>query len=117
MSRLRAARHLARLVLAWFVLFVGVATAAPFLEGADLAGLCSASASQPAGSGDPADGLPGHGLHCPLCLPTIAPPPPLLAPAIAPAPLPPYVLQPIAAARIAALAAAPLPARGPPSFA
>ena len=55
----------------------------------------------------------GH-LDCPMCLPHAPPPPPVLqltAPTQSPLR---HALQPVERARIAAITAAPLPARGPP---
>ena len=55
-------------------------------------------------------------MDCPLCVLTGAPPPAMVAPAFdLPLPLG-RVVQSIPAARLAAATAAPLPARGPPTF-
>ncbi|WP_370679849.1 hypothetical protein [Comamonas sp. GB3 AK4-5] len=52
---------------------------------------------------------------CPMCMPLDAPPPGALPRLHPPLPQPlRHALRPIPAARIAALTAAPLPARGPP---
>lgn len=115
MQRLRNAAFLARLVLAWFALSLGVAVAAPVVQpqGLDLvcAGggamklLAKSDQGKPAGS---------HTLDCPLCVCAVAPPPLATAAALAvrAAPLD-------APARIAAhvptRTAAPPPARGPPT--
>ncbi|MHA7599102.1 hypothetical protein ACX12L_04110 [Alicycliphilus sp. T452] len=107
---------LGRAVLAWFALSLGVAVASPLVNPQGLELVCSGTgvmqviAKQDGGA--PAMGA-AH-LDCPMCMPLAAPPPP--APAGAqppPAPLS-HVLRPIAAARLAAATAAPLPARGPP---
>jgi hypothetical protein len=117
MQALRNASILARLVLAWFALSIGVAVAAPLVNpvGVDL--VCSASGGiKLMVKGDTGNGKSvGHTLDCPLCAATGAPPPVAAAPA-AYEPALAHVLQSIPAARIAALTAAPLPARGPPAF-
>jgi hypothetical protein len=55
------------------------------------------------------------GMDCPLCFTPSAPPPAPTTGAVQIYPLA-YALRPIEAARIAAVTAAPLPARGPPSL-
>jgi hypothetical protein len=114
MQRLRHATFLARLVLAWFALALGVAVASPVVkpQGGQL--VCSGSGTLqlvvPAGD----DGQPPstHTFDCPLCA-SVAPPPPAIEPA---AFLPPlgHVMQSVPSARHAARLAAALPARGPP---
>jgi hypothetical protein len=77
---LRRSHTLARLVLVWFVLAMGVAIAAPAVQPLDLGGICSASAltqSQQAEAGGTAD---HHTLQCVLCLGVGAPPVAALAP-------------------------------------
>ena len=113
----RTARTLARLVLAWFVFYVGAAIASPLLMPGRYDVICSADGiaklmhSDSGGSGEAG----AASLHCPLCMPAGAPPPPV--PVVAERPAAPlaYALRSIPAARLAALTAAPLPARGPPS--
>ena len=114
MHRLRHASLLARLVLAWFALSLGVAIASPLVKPQALQLVCSAAGTVKLVPGD-ADAGPsaaGHLLDCPLCAPGGAPGPHAAA---VPRFLPP---QPAPAAWSAwppALAAsAPLPARGPP---
>ena len=116
MQALRNAAFLARLVLAWFALSLGVAIAAPVVKPRSIELICSGAGavkllSQGDDTGTPA-GL--HTLHCPLCATTGAPPVAAqgLAGVIAPVgQVPPS----IRAARVAALTAAPPPARGPPT--
>jgi hypothetical protein len=118
MQVLRNAPFLARLVLAWFALFIGIAAASPVFKPVDVELVCSAGGAikvvVKSDAGDKTQA--GHTLDCPLCLPMVAPPP---VPAVALPAVHPlgHVVQPIPAARIAALTAAPLPARGPPSTA
>lgn len=128
-------RLLARFVLAWFVLSLGVAVASPWVNPGAAQWVCTATGvmkrvnvtavATPAGASadtkavtdaatDAAQRVAmAHSLDCPLCTVLGAPPA-----ARAPAPVPPqplsYALQPIAAAHIAARMGAALPARGPP---
>jgi hypothetical protein len=116
MQALRNAAFLARLVLAWFALSLGVAIASPVVKPQAIELICSGAGvvkvvSQGDDNGTPA-GL--HTLDCPLCAATGAPPAPAQGLVAMARPLG-HVLQSIPAARIAALTAAPLPARGPPT--
>ena len=116
MFHLRHARLLARLVLVWFVLAVGVAVASPLVKPQSLALVCSgAGALKILVTGDADDAsLAGAGLlDCPLCLQGGAPPPatPVLAYGLAVAAALPFAPPwPDFIAR----AAGPLPGRGPP---
>lgn len=115
MQRLRQARFLARLVLAWFALAIGIAVAAPLASSSSLELVCSGGAMKllvKAGDG----GTPPttHTLDCPLCA-SVAPPPDAVPATAALLPLG-EVLRSIPAGVPAAQAAAPLPARGPPSL-
>lgn len=107
-----------RWVLGWFLLALGVATAAPLVHPQPWVLVCSASGvvALVAVQGDygAAASGPHHTLDCALCLPGGAPPPALADVFAATAALP-HVLLPVEAARIAALVGAPLPARGPPA--
>ncbi|MEG0140776.1 MAG: DUF2946 family protein [Comamonas sp.] len=110
---------LGRCVLAWFALSIGVASAAPLIQSQGFELICtSTGAMKMVAIGD--DGSSNHTalgaghLDCPMCLPHAAPPPPVLqltAPTQSPLH---HALQPVERARIAAITAAPLPARGPP---
>lgn len=118
MNALRNARLLARLVLVWLALSLGVAIASPIVKPQAMELICSGSGvmklvlqSDDASSQE----APGYTLDCPLCLTGGAPPPTARLTAQPAQPLA-YALQSIPAARIAALTAAPLPARGPPAF-
>jgi hypothetical protein len=116
MNALPNARRIARLVLAWFALSLGVAVAAPLVKPERIELVCSAGgALKLLAQGDAGSSQPlGHTLHCPLCAGPGAPPP--LAQLDTPfAALPAPAVQPRPAARTPALAAAPLPARGPPA--
>lgn len=117
MNHLRQARTIARLVLAWFVLSLGVAIASPVVQPQALEFICSGGTMKVLVSTDEGvKQVSTHTLDCPLCAHATA----LAAPAPARAPEPPqplaHALRPAAAAHIAWVSAAPLPARGPPSF-
>ena len=115
MQALRNATFLARLVLAWFALAIGVAVASPVLKTQSFELICSGgSGMQLLVHGDQ-DGAPaaGHKLDCPLCASFASPPtkPQAVAHTRQPAS---QVFQSSPAPHIAALAAPPPPARGPP---
>ena len=117
LQTLRSLRWLARLVLAWFVLSIGVAVASPLVHPQVMELVCSNSGAIKllVKTDDGAQEMSGHTLDCPLCA-HVGPPPP-----VAQADLPvahplAHALQPIPAAHIAARTAAPLPPRGPPAF-
>ena len=116
MQALRNARFLARLVLAWFALSVGLAVAAPVVRAMDTELVCSGGGGMKLlvkGDSGGAEGV--HVLDCPLCASFVAPP--VGAPDAAQSdPAAAYVLHPLVAARIAAITGVPPPARGPPSL-
>lgn len=113
MQSLRSARLLARFVLAWFALVVGIAVAAPLVEPDALQVICSGSGMKlVAVGGDEGESPTVATLDCPLCA-AVAPPPAVVT---LPQPQPlAHVLQSVPAARLAALTAPVPPARGPPS--
>ena len=116
MQRLRHAIQLTRLVLVWFALSVGVAIASPIVnpQGMDL--VCTSTGSMKlVVQGDDEAAASSHTLDCPLCASIHAPPPALNTALTQPSPLA-HVMQPLAAAHIAALTAPPLPSRGPPEL-
>ncbi len=119
---LRHCRFLARLVLAWFVMSLGVAVASPVVKPQAMELVCSVAGAVKLivqtddGAQELGTSSPLSHVDCPLCVLTGAPPPasPL---ADVPAVLPlGRAVQPIPAARLAAATAAPIPARGPPAF-
>ena len=117
MQTLRHARFLARLVLAWFVLSLGVAIASPLVQPQSLELICATGGAMKLIVKN-ADGTAqerGHTLDCPLCATVAAPPPALTPVVVAPSPLA-HALQSLPAAHIAARTAAPLPPRGPPTL-
>ncbi len=117
MPTLRHLRWLARLVLAWFVMSIGVAVASPLVNPQSLELICSGSGAIKLllKTDDGAKEISGHALDCPLCAHAGAPPP------VAHAELPvvhplAHALRPLPAAHVAARTAAPLPPRGPPAI-
>ncbi len=114
MQSLRSARFLARFVLAWFVLVVGAAAAAPLLqESSGLQVICSGGSMQLVDVGGE-EGQPSRvaTLDCPLCAAILPPPAPVTVALLPPADR----VQPRGAESPVTTPAAPaLPARGPPS--
>lgn len=121
MHALRTSAHLSRLahlVLAWFVLTLAVAAAAPLIHPTAMHIVCTASGGAQLmvldHEGQPVDDA-SHKAHCALCLSSDGPPPaPPTLSACSPSPLA-HALTPIPAAHIASLTGASMPARGPPS--
>ncbi len=115
LQTLRSIRWLARLVLAWFVVSMGVAVASPLVNPQAMELICSGSGAIKllVKTDDGAKEMSSHTLDCPLCAHVGAPPPALQAPLPVVYPLA-HALRAIPAAHIAARTAAPLPARGPP---
>ena len=112
-----AATHklIARLVLMWFALFIGVAIASPILNPTETQMVCSSAGGMkmvPSGE-EGAEAKLTANMDCPLCAPVVVP---LQSGATTfdyASPLA-HSLHPVAAALIAALTAPPLPSRGPP---
>ncbi|MFM9901297.1 MAG: DUF2946 family protein [Polaromonas sp.] len=117
MTVLRNAHFLARWVLVWFVLSIGVAVASPMVHPKVMQLVCSGLGVVKVviQTSDGAQDLGSHALDCPLCVLGHAPPPPAGTSAVPPIQPLAYALQRIPAARIAAATAAPPPARGPPA--
>ncbi len=117
MHALRRSVQLTRLVLAWFVLAVGVAAASPIVSPRAMELVCAAGGEMRlVVVGDDATASAVHQtLDCPMCLAATLPP---TVQQRRPAPVLPlaHALQPMAAAHIAALVGAPLPPRGPPAL-
>ena len=117
MHLLRTSPLLLRLVLAWFVVVLGVAVASPFVHPVSMQLVCSAGGNVTVVAVDE-DGRPlqagQHTLDCSLCLPAALPLP--IAHALPDASLLP-AHEPLfmVAASLAARVGAPLPPRGPPS--
>ena len=117
LQTLRSLRWLARLVLAWFVVSLGVAVASPLVNPQAMELICSGAGviKLQVWTDDGAQDMPSHTLDCPLCAHVGAPPPASQARLPVVHPLA-HALRSIPAAHIAARTAAPLPPRGPPAF-
>ena len=106
------------MVLAWLVLSVGAASAAPILHPQSLEIVCSSAGEvRLVSKTDDGHSSPNAShWECAMCLPFSAPPTSSQAAVVsAPAPTD-LVLRPVETAYIATFNAAPLPARGPPRF-
>jgi hypothetical protein len=117
MQTLRNAHLLARFVLVWFALSIGVAIASPWVKPQAMELICASMGVmklQVQGS-DGSQDLTPKTLDCPLCATGCAPAP-VASQTLEPVQPLAYVLQSIPSAIIAALTAAPPPARGPPAF-
>ena len=116
MQALRHLTFISRLVLAWFVLSLGVAVASPIVKPQDILLVCTGSGAMKvlvqSDDGGTTE-LASSSMDCPLCAPMGAPPTVARA-VVEPAQPLAYALQCIPSAHIAARTAAPLPARGPP---
>ena len=118
MHAFRHAHFLHRLVLAWFMLSLGVAVAGPVVQPQSLEMVCSSAGMVKliVHTDDGAQEVGRTAMDCPLCH-TAGAPPPILGALDVPTPLPlAHAVQSIPSARIAAATQAPLPARGPPAF-
>lgn len=118
MHKLRSFSILARLVLAWFVLTLGVAVASPIIHPQAMEIVCSTASPIKlvvVGEDDAATGVGDHMLDCSLCLNVTANIPRETQHAVCQEPLA-HALKTAVAATIAALVGAPLPPRGPPAL-
>jgi hypothetical protein len=108
---------LIRWVLLWFALSLGVAIASPVVHPQAVELVCSATGSVKAivHTDDGTQELGTGHMDCPLCVLAGAPPATPVVELPTPQPLA-RAVSPFASAHIAAVAAAPLPARGPPSL-
>ncbi len=118
MHALRNAHFIARLVLVWFALSLGVAVASPLVAPKSMELVCaSAGSAKWVVSGD--DGtrtVQGHStLDCPLCA-TLSAPPAALPQATRPPHAQSHVRVPGAVTRLAVRIAAPWQARAPPAL-
>ena len=108
-------RFLARLVLVWFALFVGLAIASPILNPTETQMVCSSAGGMKmvASGEEGANAKLTANMDCPLCAPVDVPLQVCNTFFDHTSPLA-HSLHPIAAALIAAHSAPPLPSRGPP---
>ncbi|KAF1049242.1 DUF2946 family protein [Xylophilus sp.] len=118
MHILRTSSLLARLVLAWFVLTLGVAAASPVLQPQSVELVCSMGGGMKvvvSEDGKAVNVGHHHTLDCPMCLGLSLPLPAAQAGGDMPQPLA-HALLPVVQAHIAGIAGAPLPPRGPPAL-
>ena len=114
MQLLRRAHWITRLVLVWFALFIGAATASPMVQPQDVQMVCTDMGAMKLVSLDEDSGPSPQGMDCPLCMPVAAP-----APASLSLPTPgglAHALQALESARLASLIGPPWQARAPPSL-
>lgn len=116
-SRLRHARHLARFVLAWFVLSLGVAVASPVVAPKAMQLVCSGPAMKMMVADDQGHWVEiGHnGMDCPLCAVPCAPPVQPVVEAAAPHSLS-HVLHAAGCEGAGQQVSAPWQARAPPAY-
>lgn len=116
MNVLRAFTMLRLWVLACFMVSLGVAIASPIVHPQSVQWVCSGSSSilLQIQTDDGTLEIGKTGMDCPLCTTPGAPPALFMSTPVSFSPLA-HALQPTVAAHIAAITAAPLPARGPPS--
>lgn len=120
MQTLRSAHLIARFVLVWFALSIGVAIASPMVNPQSLQLVCSGSGSGSMkvisiDAGGKATLTVSHTLDCPLCASISAPPPLEIVGFSAVAPLG-YSVPVQDTGSFTAVLATPPPARGPPSL-
>jgi hypothetical protein len=117
LQTLRQTKTLARLVLAWFALFVAVAVAAPVVSPQASALVCSAQGDVRLVNLGTGDAVPSsvHTLDCVLCLSVYAPPPSVLSWGARPVAGTVYVPQ-MAQALVPFRSDAHLAARAPPAL-
>ena len=117
MDYLRQTKTLARLVLVWFALSLGVAMASSLVAPKSTELVCTSGGMLKLVAVDGNDSaVPSHGtMDCALCLPVALPPAPCTVQLAQPSPLS-HALQATAAAHIASATAPPLPSRGPPAL-
>lgn len=122
MQTLRHAKHITSIVLAWFVLSLGAAVAAPLVQSQDFEMVCSSNGmvQRMLSSGEGSESGPtsrsSPKLKCPLCM-LLDAPPDLLGTSQQPGYLPAASALAIdrSLTTIVSACAAPLPARGPPA--
>lgn len=116
MQTLRNAKHIARFVLVWFALSIGVAIASPMVKPQGMQLVCSGSGAMKIVVTDDSGKAPvsRHTLDCPLCA-SISAPPPLEMVAFASAAPAAFAAPLYGASAIPFTLTAPPPARGPPA--
>ena len=117
MDYLRQTKTLARLVLVWFALSLGVAMASSLVAPKAMELVCTTGGAMKMVSSNDADKAEStaHTMDCALCTAVGIPPAPISSQFTKPSYLA-HALHPIVAAHIAAATAPPLPSRGPPAL-
>lgn len=118
MQALRHAHHLARWVMLWFALTLGVAIASPWVSPRTMELVCSTGGVMKMvvlnDQGEVTTSLHSS-LDCPLCLGLTLPPEPHFAAPPPPAPPGPVLLPTLARHVLPVAIGGPLPPRGPPA--
>ncbi|MGV1046325.1 DUF2946 family protein [Limnohabitans sp.] len=111
-------RRLARLVLAWYVLFVGVSVLAATLQPKTMDVVCSTMGiMKVVVQGEGGDAQVSSSMDCPLCAhATPALPPPTVAALVHVPDARSHIAQRLPEAVLIARTAPPLPSRGPPEL-
>ncbi len=115
LQSLRKARWITGFVLVWFALLLGAAVASPLVQADSTQMVCSAMGGMKLVNVDADPDSPptaSLGMECPLCMPSVAPPPPAWV-----TPHPgglAHALHPLESARLTRLIGPPWQARGPP---
>jgi hypothetical protein len=116
MQTLRNAKLIARFMLVWFALSIGVAIASPMVKPQGMQLVCSGNGSMKVVVTDDNGKAPtsSHSLDCPLCA-SISAPPPLEMVAFGSAAPVAFAAPLYGASAIPLTLTAPPPARGPPA--
>ena len=111
-------RSLSRLVLVWYVLFVGVSVLAASLQPKTMDVVCSSmGVMKVVVQGEGENTALSSSMDCPLCAHATPTLPPLTAAALAHVPDPrAFIVQALPEALLLARTAPPLPSRGPPDL-
>lgn len=115
LQTLRNATRMAFLAMLWFALALVAAAVSPWLHANPGMVICSASGTHV--QAVDSDGAPASqiGLHCPLCLSTLASAPPAFRP-VGPFPMPGHAVPGFDAGVIATAVTVTPPPRAPPIF-
>jgi hypothetical protein len=118
MHYLRNAKNLARFMLVWFALSIGVAVASPMVQPQGMQLVCSGGGAMKiiVAGDDSSAPTSSHTLDCPLCA-SIGAPPPLDFVGFVPSIFPSTIATSFAADAPPFALTAPPPARGPPALA